>query len=126
MGPSITRVLVANEEEVDSDWKLFYVDIFVDRDMIMRYLGSGIGHLILRGIVDIAQAFKIIVGLGKTGPGNGNTNEGDDGEDEEDEYWLSAEADEDEEDEEEVEVDEGDDPEDRDGDEEEDYVEEVY
>ncbi|KAL0562549.1 hypothetical protein V5O48_019538, partial [Marasmius crinis-equi] len=29
--------------EVD-DWTNYYVDIFVDRDMFMRYLGGGIGH----------------------------------------------------------------------------------
>ncbi|KAF7295407.1 hypothetical protein MIND_01080300 [Mycena indigotica] len=28
-----------------SDWEAFYVGIFVDRDMVMRYVGGGIGHL---------------------------------------------------------------------------------
>ncbi|TFK68774.1 hypothetical protein BDN72DRAFT_650911 [Pluteus cervinus] len=28
----------------DGDWKSYYVNRFVDRDMVMRYLGSGIGH----------------------------------------------------------------------------------
>ncbi|KJA13298.1 hypothetical protein HYPSUDRAFT_151749, partial [Hypholoma sublateritium FD-334 SS-4] len=26
------------------DWKYFYVNIFVDRDMYMRYAGGGVGH----------------------------------------------------------------------------------
>ncbi|KAF5316669.1 hypothetical protein D9619_006659 [Psilocybe cf. subviscida] len=29
----------------DDDWSNFYVNIFVDRDMMMRYFGGGIGHL---------------------------------------------------------------------------------
>ncbi|KAJ3557032.1 hypothetical protein NP233_g11842 [Leucocoprinus birnbaumii] len=30
--------------DMSEDWVNFYVNIFVDRDMIMRYLGLGIGH----------------------------------------------------------------------------------
>ncbi|KAJ3556338.1 hypothetical protein NM688_g2089 [Phlebia brevispora] len=45
-----------------SDYRHYYVDMFVDRDMIMRYLGGGIGHLMLRGIVDIADALKAVLG----------------------------------------------------------------
>ncbi|KAJ7764935.1 hypothetical protein B0H16DRAFT_432430 [Mycena metata] len=33
------------EEDNDDDWLNFYVIIWVDRDMFMRYLGGGIGHL---------------------------------------------------------------------------------
>ncbi|KAF8958621.1 hypothetical protein BDZ97DRAFT_1668206, partial [Flammula alnicola] len=39
---SIARCL--NPGDVD-DWVNFYVNIFVDRDMFMRYFGGGIGHL---------------------------------------------------------------------------------
>ncbi|KAF8875398.1 hypothetical protein BD779DRAFT_1450156, partial [Infundibulicybe gibba] len=41
-GPTAARP--ANEPAAD-DWTSFYVDIFVDRDMLMRYLGGAIGHL---------------------------------------------------------------------------------
>lgn len=39
-GPTVARS--PNEED---DWMNFYVNIFVDRDMFIRYLGGGIGHL---------------------------------------------------------------------------------
>ncbi|KAL1750411.1 hypothetical protein FB107DRAFT_184363, partial [Schizophyllum commune] len=39
-GPSVAR---ADGEE--DDWINFYVNIFADRDMVMRYLGDGIGHV---------------------------------------------------------------------------------
>ncbi|KIL54987.1 hypothetical protein M378DRAFT_134292 [Amanita muscaria Koide BX008] len=38
--PSICRL--AKEE--GEDWDMFYVNIFVDRDMFMRYRGGGVGH----------------------------------------------------------------------------------
>ncbi|RDB18275.1 hypothetical protein Hypma_000641 [Hypsizygus marmoreus] len=38
-GETIARL----EGEVD-DWTYFYVNIFVDRDMYMRYAGGGVGH----------------------------------------------------------------------------------
>ncbi|KAJ6488839.1 hypothetical protein C8R45DRAFT_1143036, partial [Mycena sanguinolenta] len=28
----------------DEDWRYYYVNFFVDRDMYMRYLGGGVGH----------------------------------------------------------------------------------
>ncbi|KAF8172248.1 hypothetical protein K438DRAFT_1940544 [Mycena galopus ATCC 62051] len=28
----------------DQDWRYYYVNFFVDRDMYMRYLGGGVGH----------------------------------------------------------------------------------
>ncbi|QRV81754.1 hypothetical protein RhiJN_09769 [Ceratobasidium sp. AG-Ba] len=37
-GPSVAT---DNEE---SDWNYYYVNLFVDRDMLMRYLGGGVGH----------------------------------------------------------------------------------
>ncbi|CUA71948.1 hypothetical protein RSOLAG22IIIB_09961 [Rhizoctonia solani] len=36
------RTLCSDNEE--SDWNYHYVSQFVDRDMLMRYLGGGIGH----------------------------------------------------------------------------------
>ncbi|KAA1479425.1 hypothetical protein DENSPDRAFT_862027 [Dentipellis sp. KUC8613] len=38
-GPSIAR-----PKGDDADWQYFYVNIFVDRDMFMRFRGGGVGH----------------------------------------------------------------------------------
>ncbi|KAG2348745.1 hypothetical protein BDR05DRAFT_980136 [Suillus weaverae] len=38
--PSIARPL----NDKDKDWKFFYINIFVDRDMMMRFCGGGVGH----------------------------------------------------------------------------------
>ncbi|KAK2467956.1 hypothetical protein APHAL10511_000251 [Amanita phalloides] len=38
--PSICRLPI----EKDQDWNMFYVNIFVDRDMFMRFRGGGVGH----------------------------------------------------------------------------------
>ncbi|KAJ3554423.1 hypothetical protein NM688_g3120 [Phlebia brevispora] len=59
MGPSIVRQY--QEEDDDQDWRYLYVNMFVDRDMILRYLGGGVGHLILRGIVRIAEAMQALI-----------------------------------------------------------------
>ncbi|KAJ7676829.1 hypothetical protein DFH06DRAFT_1428694 [Mycena polygramma] len=34
----------ARAPDTTDDWVNYYVDIFVDRDMFMRYLGGGVGH----------------------------------------------------------------------------------
>ncbi|KAL1658479.1 hypothetical protein GGF50DRAFT_67162 [Schizophyllum commune] len=39
-GPSVARA-----EGEEDDWINYYVNIFADRDMVMRYLGGGIGHV---------------------------------------------------------------------------------
>ncbi|QRW23996.1 Maltodextrin phosphorylase [Rhizoctonia solani] len=36
--------LIAHDSEEHWDWKHYYVNRFVDRDILMRYLGGGIGH----------------------------------------------------------------------------------
>ncbi|GBE82229.1 hypothetical protein SCP_0406120 [Sparassis crispa] len=38
--PSIAR----HSEDNDEDWLFYYVNMFFDRDMFMRYLGGGVGH----------------------------------------------------------------------------------
>ncbi|KAK0439080.1 uncharacterized protein EV420DRAFT_1735640 [Desarmillaria tabescens] len=38
--PSIAR----RPDEQDKDWERFYVNMFVDRDMLMRFCGLGVGH----------------------------------------------------------------------------------
>ncbi|KAG1896093.1 uncharacterized protein F5891DRAFT_1193535 [Suillus fuscotomentosus] len=38
--PSIARPLHENNE----DWKFYYVNMFVDRDIFMRFCGGGVGH----------------------------------------------------------------------------------
>ncbi|KAF8225609.1 hypothetical protein L208DRAFT_1208384, partial [Tricholoma matsutake] len=40
LGPSIACPL----KDEDQDWQYFYVNMFVDRDMFMRFRGGGIGH----------------------------------------------------------------------------------
>ncbi|KAG6852258.1 hypothetical protein C0991_001497, partial [Blastosporella zonata] len=40
LGPSIAR----REEEGDLDYKHYFVNMFVDRDMFVCYTGGGIGH----------------------------------------------------------------------------------
>ncbi|KLO16710.1 hypothetical protein SCHPADRAFT_822793 [Schizopora paradoxa] len=42
--PSVARPVSDNDE----DWKFYYVNMFVDRDMFMRYRGGGVGHKVTR------------------------------------------------------------------------------
>ncbi|KAG2150702.1 uncharacterized protein EDB93DRAFT_1041621, partial [Suillus bovinus] len=35
---------VRREADLGKDWLYFYINIFADRDMFMRYRGGGIGH----------------------------------------------------------------------------------
>ncbi|KAF9555170.1 hypothetical protein CPC08DRAFT_612670, partial [Agrocybe pediades] len=44
--PSIARLKLPHEDEGDehTDWRFFYVNMFIDCDMVMRFLGGGIGH----------------------------------------------------------------------------------
>ncbi|KAG6895033.1 hypothetical protein C0992_003455 [Termitomyces sp. T32_za158] len=44
-GPTeqLPQSIARAEDELD-DWMYYYVDIFVDRDMYMRYAGNGVGH----------------------------------------------------------------------------------
>ncbi|KAJ7146778.1 hypothetical protein C8R44DRAFT_18711 [Mycena epipterygia] len=46
LGPG--QVTAARPDGEMDDWENFYVIIWVDRDMFMRYLGDGLGHLIHR------------------------------------------------------------------------------
>ncbi|KAF9049001.1 hypothetical protein BJ165DRAFT_1592981 [Panaeolus papilionaceus] len=41
LGPS---TLARQPEEDDADWNFFYINIFADRDMVMRFRGSSVGH----------------------------------------------------------------------------------
>ncbi|RXW16536.1 hypothetical protein EST38_g9319 [Candolleomyces aberdarensis] len=49
LGPTLARP----ESDKDVDWNFFYVNIFVDRDMFMRYRGGGIGHVDTQAAVDV-------------------------------------------------------------------------
>ncbi|CAK5267888.1 unnamed protein product [Mycena citricolor] len=42
---STMKKTAARSVDETSDWASFYVNIFLDRDMVMRYFGGGIGHL---------------------------------------------------------------------------------
>ncbi|THG92874.1 hypothetical protein EW026_g8186 [Hermanssonia centrifuga] len=48
LGPSVVRSVSDNDE----DWVFYYVNIFADRDMFMRYLGGGVGHRVVQFILD--------------------------------------------------------------------------
>ncbi|KAI0327045.1 hypothetical protein GY45DRAFT_1373514 [Cubamyces sp. BRFM 1775] len=51
LGPSSVRNNRSNlgdDANMDTDFKYYYVNIFADRDMFMRYYGGGIGHQGLR------------------------------------------------------------------------------
>ncbi|GJE92524.1 hypothetical protein PsYK624_086780 [Phanerochaete sordida] len=58
LGPSLAR----QDDEDDEDYVYYYVNMFVDRDMLMRYLGGGIGHKATRKLVPIDDAFEAITG----------------------------------------------------------------
>ncbi|KAJ3551292.1 hypothetical protein NM688_g4788 [Phlebia brevispora] len=51
LGPSIARIARDGNE----DWQYFYVNIFVDRDMFMRFRGGGIGHRALGILLRLRQ-----------------------------------------------------------------------
>ncbi|KAF6760980.1 hypothetical protein DFP72DRAFT_804695 [Ephemerocybe angulata] len=48
LGPSMVR----KDTDEDLDWNYFNINIFVDRDMFMRYRGGAPGHLSIRAAVD--------------------------------------------------------------------------
>ncbi|KAJ3526650.1 hypothetical protein NM688_g8235 [Phlebia brevispora] len=48
--------MVRPESDDDEDWVYYYVNIFVDRDMIMRFLGGGIGHRLLKFLEHLVGA----------------------------------------------------------------------
>ncbi|THG93522.1 hypothetical protein EW026_g7735 [Hermanssonia centrifuga] len=52
LGPSIVRPASDN----DKDWLLYYVNIFADCDMFMRYLGGGVGHRVTQFLTDFLTA----------------------------------------------------------------------
>ncbi|KEP45340.1 hypothetical protein V565_285640 [Rhizoctonia solani 123E] len=44
-GPSLTERQSIGSDSTEGDWDSYYVNRFVDRDMVARYLGFGPGHL---------------------------------------------------------------------------------
>ncbi|EIW52144.1 uncharacterized protein TRAVEDRAFT_24454 [Trametes versicolor FP-101664 SS1] len=51
LSPSLARGVVGRSDisgEEDTDFRFHYVNFFVDRDMVLRYYGDGIGHQGLR------------------------------------------------------------------------------
>ncbi|CDO77563.1 hypothetical protein BN946_scf184912.g62 [Trametes cinnabarina] len=55
-GPTVARQEASSEEDRNTDFKYHYVNIFVDRDMFMRYYGGGIGHHGLRTPGEVCYA----------------------------------------------------------------------
>ncbi|KXN81816.1 hypothetical protein AN958_03734 [Leucoagaricus sp. SymC.cos] len=45
-------LIARSSAEDDQDWLCYYVNIFVDHDMLMRYRGGGVGHKSTRNAVD--------------------------------------------------------------------------
>ncbi|PPQ76747.1 hypothetical protein CVT24_012267 [Panaeolus cyanescens] len=44
--------LARSPSDDDSDWNFFYVNIFADRNLMMRFCGGGVGHLTTRSATD--------------------------------------------------------------------------
>ncbi|KAI0337344.1 hypothetical protein BDW22DRAFT_1468571 [Trametopsis cervina] len=57
-GPSIARQYTLDDADAESDWRYHYVNMFVDRDMFLRFVGGGIGHKLLRELVHIQDTLK--------------------------------------------------------------------
>ncbi|KIK75878.1 hypothetical protein PAXRUDRAFT_18604 [Paxillus rubicundulus Ve08.2h10] len=55
LGPSKAR-RQKDGEQWDADWKYYYINMFVDRDMFMRFRGGGVGHKATRDWDDILQS----------------------------------------------------------------------
>ncbi|KAL5537155.1 hypothetical protein ACEPAF_978 [Sanghuangporus sanghuang] len=45
---TLPKCIVPSKSKETNDYLVYYVNIFVDRDMFMRYRGGGIGHLVSR------------------------------------------------------------------------------
>ncbi|KAF6741116.1 hypothetical protein DFP72DRAFT_834947 [Ephemerocybe angulata] len=48
----IPTTIARPESDMNTDWNYFYVNMFVDRDMFMRYRGGGVGHKSTRRATD--------------------------------------------------------------------------
>ncbi|KAG2336702.1 hypothetical protein BDR05DRAFT_896368 [Suillus weaverae] len=86
MSPSIAR----HPSDNDEDWTYFYLNIFVDRDMLMRFRGGGVGHRTTREAtniflddrdpLDTHQASAAVVHTGEEGSNDDESDMIDDGE----------------------------------------------
>lgn len=101
LGPSIAREF-SDEELGDMDWNFFYVNMFVDRDMVIRFLGGGVGHKATNDFTDCLRPDFLSHGDGERDDeheddnmiGEGNSNEdGMDSEEEEEEEEEDEEED---------------------------------
>ncbi|GLB38147.1 hypothetical protein LshimejAT787_0500120 [Lyophyllum shimeji] len=58
LAPSIAR----QPDDNDEDWVYYYVGMFVDRDMFMRYVGGGVGHKGLwHALVSVLEATRLMI-----------------------------------------------------------------
>ncbi|KAF8835853.1 hypothetical protein BDN67DRAFT_992306 [Paxillus ammoniavirescens] len=73
-----------------NDWKHYYINWFIDRDMVMRYhWGLGVGHVVGSGQVDVT------VDSAHSGPNSDGMVDGlpvDDGAEEDDALWMEMES----------------------------------
>ncbi|KAF7785078.1 hypothetical protein Agabi119p4_1243 [Agaricus bisporus var. burnettii] len=52
------NILTRQLNDEDNDWRFYYVNMFVDRDMFMRFIGGAIGHIATA--VPIVQNFELV------------------------------------------------------------------
>ncbi|KAI0059027.1 hypothetical protein BV25DRAFT_1918740 [Artomyces pyxidatus] len=82
LGPSLAR----RKEEGDEDYELYYVNMFVDRDMVMCFLGGGIGHRSTRSCDAALRRDRYFV------PEDENSKSGEDSEDTDDDSDADSHA----------------------------------
>ncbi|KAG2125107.1 hypothetical protein DEU56DRAFT_825868 [Suillus clintonianus] len=75
LGPTFARKKSDSCEE-HSDWRFYYVNIFVDRDMFMRFRGGGVGHKATRDWDEFLQR----EGHDEAGSNSSDSEEGVEGE----------------------------------------------
>uniref|UniRef100_A0A8H8CGN3 Uncharacterized protein n=1 Tax=Psilocybe cubensis TaxID=181762 RepID=A0A8H8CGN3_PSICU len=104
LGPSIARPVLKNRVNLlNQDWRFMYINMFVDRDMFVRYLGGGVGHYTTNEYTinlrpddhDVRNVFVVPHhGVDDTGVHLEDEDESMDWLDEEDTHLLSNDADE--------------------------------
>ncbi|KAI6112660.1 hypothetical protein F5141DRAFT_1003094, partial [Pisolithus sp. B1] len=73
LGTSFVREWDKDTKDTDHDWRYYYVNCFVDRDMFMRFRGGAVGHKAMRDWDEFLQR----EGHGVGGNGQAHDNEDD-------------------------------------------------
>ncbi|KAF8147208.1 hypothetical protein K438DRAFT_1989788 [Mycena galopus ATCC 62051] len=96
---STVNKTAARSENDTEDWETYYVNIFADRDMLMRYVGGGIGHLDVQSLSGMDIEMQEDGDDGPVGDGDidsDDENNGSDSSEEEEEGELGEGEEEDE------------------------------